>query len=65
MPDILRILVAILMAGTLIVLLLGLVNLGRGGEGSERRSNRLMMLRVGLQAAAVMLLGVLFYFGKK
>ena len=44
----------------LIVLLLGLVNMLRGG--SPNRSQQLMRLRVGLQAVAILVICVALYF---
>lgn len=48
------------MGATVCVLLAGLFFMLRGGEGDEKRSNRMMMMRVGFQAAAVALLGLMF-----
>ncbi len=55
-----------LMVAVVVVLALGILNLMRGGtdETSARRSNKLMSLRVALQAAAVLLLGLLMMTGK-
>ena len=44
----------------LIVLLLGLVNMLRGG--SPNRSQQLMRLRVGLQAVAILVICAALYF---
>ncbi len=51
------ILIAILMLGTLGVLIAGMVGLVR--EGDPRRSNRLMQWRVALQAAAIVLFAIM------
>lgn len=50
------IMIAIALASVLGVLVLGLVSMVRGGEISQKYSNRLMQLRVGLQALAVVLI---------
>jgi len=42
------------LAGVVIVLLLGLLNLARGGDPA--RSNRLMRWRIGLQGLAILLI---------
>ena len=47
-------LVPVLMAGVLLVLIVGVVNFARR-DHSSRTSNKLMQWRVGLQAAAVLL----------
>lgn len=58
-----------LMAGTFIVLLLGIIQMAKGGKGSAleqgERSNRLMVWRVGLQAAALALAFLVMYAMKK
>jgi hypothetical protein len=51
------ILIAILMLGTLGVLIAGMVGLVR--EGDPRRSNRLMQWRVALQAATIVLFAIM------
>jgi hypothetical protein len=48
-----------LMLGVLAVLVLGVLNLARGGDESGARSNRLMRWRIGLQAGVIALLGAL------
>jgi hypothetical protein len=60
MEELLRYLVPIAMAAVVIVLLLGLVNMMRGGSGST--SQKLMRWRVGLQFIAVILLMTALYF---
>lgn len=51
------------LGGTVLVLILGMVSLARGGEKGPRRSNRLMQARVIVQALAVglLLLGALLF----
>jgi hypothetical protein len=50
------------LGAVLVVLVLGMVNLFRGGEGSRSRSNQLMRLRVLLQFLAVVVLMALVWF---
>ncbi|MDX1580538.1 MAG: twin transmembrane helix small protein [Alphaproteobacteria bacterium] len=58
--NILIILVLIAVAATL---LLGVFSMAKGGEFNRKYSNKLMQLRVGLQALAVLLL-LLFLSGQ-
>jgi hypothetical protein len=52
------------LAGVFVILVLGVVNLARTDEGRVSRSNRLMRLRVLLQAIAIlMLVGLGFVAG--
>lgn len=53
-----------LMIATGVVLLTGVVFMARGGEFNRKYSNKLMVARVTLQAAAIVILGILFYIGK-
>jgi hypothetical protein len=53
-----------LMIATVLVLLVGIVFMARGGEVSQKYSGKLMVARVTLQGAAILILGVLFYLGK-
>jgi len=50
------------MAGVLIILVLGLVNLVRADENQASRSNQLMRLRVLVQFIAVMILVAIGFF---
>lgn len=50
------ILIVLALASVLGVLILGLVSMVRGCEVSQKYGNRLMQLRVGLQALAVVLI---------
>jgi len=43
-------------AGVVVTLGFGLYNLNKGGEGASARANKLMRLRIILQAVAVLLL---------
>ena len=44
---------------TLVILLVGVTAMGKGGDFNERYGNKLMRARVSLQLVAVMLLGLL------
>ena len=55
MSDIFTILLAVAMAGVLLVLFVGVGAMARGGEFNRRYGNRLMRLRVVLQAVALLL----------
>jgi hypothetical protein len=61
MEQALRILIPLVLLGVVAVLGLGFYALHRGGEFGRTWSNRLMRMRIGLQALAVALL-VLFVF---
>lgn len=56
----LALLLVLFMLATLGVLVVGLVGFLAGGTFNERHGNRLMRARVGLQFAAVLILGLLF-----
>lgn len=60
----LPILLGILMLAVVLVLFIGLFSMIRGGEFNRRYGNKLMVARVGLQGAAVLMLGLLFLIGK-
>ncbi len=57
-------LIGALMAAVLLVLVLGVLNIMRSGDDASRTSNKLMMMRVGLQATVILLIGVLFLVQK-
>jgi hypothetical protein len=61
----LTIVLFILMGATALVMILGIFNLAKGGteEQSRQGSNKLMMARVGLQAAAIMVFGLIIFLG--
>ncbi len=59
--TVLEILAAVAMGATLVVLLTGVIAMLRGGAFNRRYGNRLMRLRVALQAVALALLGLLMY----
>ncbi|MSO69198.1 MAG: twin transmembrane helix small protein [Alphaproteobacteria bacterium] len=64
MSTVVQILVYVAMAGTVVVLFMGLGTIGKGGKDGNR-GNRLMRWRVGLQLAAVALLAILVFVFKK
>ena len=57
-------LLMVLMVAVAIALVVGLAVMIRGGATNEKYGNKLMMWRVGLQAAALAVLGVLFLISK-
>ena len=59
----LKILVVIALAGTFVVLLAGLAAMVRGGGFNRQWGNKLMRLRVAIQALALALLFLLFMLG--
>lgn len=58
------ILILVLMLATVAVLVVGIVLMARGGEANAKYSNKLMSLRVVLQGATLLLLGLLFMSAK-
>jgi len=54
-----------LMAATLIVLVIGIILMARGGEVNRKYSNKLMSLRVVLQGCALAVVALLLYVTKK
>lgn len=59
-----HILILLLMLATLGVLIFGVITMMRGGEANRKNSNKLMTIRVWLQGATILLLGVMFMMGK-
>ena len=57
-----KILVAIATGAVAIVLIIGLYSLYRGGEFARTHSNRLMRLRVLLQAIAILVIMLVLFF---
>ncbi len=51
-----KLLVAIALASVVVVLCLGLYSMARGGEFNRKWGNKLMRLRVALQALAIVLI---------
>ena len=58
------VLIVLLMFATLGVLIAGVAMMGAGGEANKRYGNKLMMMRVSLQASAVLLLVFLYATSK-
>lgn len=48
-----------LMAATALVLLIGITLMARGGEANRKYGNKMMVLRVAFQAAALAVLAIL------
>ena len=65
MNSVLPILIAIAVAATFGALALGIISMARGGQFDSRNSNKLMRLRVILQFAAILLIGLAFLFSNK
>ena len=63
MVTVFKILALVAMAAVLIVLVRGLINMMRGGDGVT--SNKLMQARVLLQAVALALILLAVYFTRK
>jgi nitrogen fixation-related uncharacterized protein len=60
MSTIAPILIGVALAAVILVLLAGLFSMARGGEFNRKYGNKLMRARVGLQAAAIVLLILLW-----
>ena len=58
----LPIIVLILMIATVVALVAGLVLMAVGGKENKKHSNKLMVARVGLQAMALLMLLLMFFF---
>jgi len=54
-----------LMAATLLVLIVGISLMMRGGETNEKYSNKLMTARVILQGLTIAVLGIMFLMSGK
>jgi hypothetical protein len=65
MSSVLPVLIVIAALATFGALAFGLVSMVRGGEFNARNSNRFMRLRVFLQLAALVLIGIAFLFSSK
>ncbi len=61
MTTFLSVLLVALVAAVVLVLISGVVVMGRGGETNKRYGNKLMRLRVALQLAAIVVLVLLFF----
>ena len=62
--DPLFVLVILSMAGVAIVLLTGIGGFGRGGEFNKKYANKIMRLRILLQAIAILLIIFFVYFSR-
>jgi len=60
MSSVFPIIMAVLLAAVVVVLLLGVVSMARGGSFNKKHGNKLMRARVGLQALAIVVLGVVW-----
>jgi hypothetical protein len=58
--TVMNILLIVAMLATAAVLFTGIIGFVRGGEFNRKYGNKLMQARVGLQFAALAILGVLF-----
>lgn len=56
--------IAALMMATFGVLIAGVVLMGTGGKANAKYSNRLMVMRVSLQALVLIMLALLYAAGK-
>jgi hypothetical protein len=56
--------VLVMMLAVLVVLIVGVVSMMRGGEFDRKNSTKLMTLRVWLQAATIAMLGIMFLMSK-
>ena len=65
MSSILPVLIVVAVLATIGALALGLVSMVRGGDFNARNSNRFMRMRVMLQLAALVLIGIAFLFSAK
>lgn len=59
-----NILLIVLMLATLLALVVGVGMMAVGGEANKKFNNKMMMLRVALQAAALAVLAVLLLVGR-
>jgi hypothetical protein len=59
-----HLIVLILMLATLLVLVIGVSVMMRGGPLNEKYGNKLMVARVSLQGLTLLLVGILFLMGK-
>jgi hypothetical protein len=51
----------ILIVITMLILILGVLCMARGGTLNKKYGNRLMSLRVGFQALAILCIGIIYY----
>ena len=65
MDTLLPVLIFVAVLATFGALAVGIISMVRGGGFDSRNSNRLMRLRVIMQFAAVVLIGLAFLFSSK
>jgi len=65
MSSVLTVLLVLALAATVVVLVVGIFSMARGGEFNRRQSNNLMRLRVGFQVLALVLFGILLFLTGK
>ena len=65
MSSVLPVLIVVAVLVTIGALALGLVSMVRGGDFNARNSNRFMRMRVMLQLAALVLIGIAFLFSAR
>jgi NADH:ubiquinone oxidoreductase subunit 6 (subunit J) len=63
MTTLVTVLLVFALAGVLVVLTLGIIQMFRGGD--PRRSNKLMQARVLMQGLALLLLAILMLLGRR
>lgn len=59
--DLLNIVIVLALFATILVMMIGLFSMGRGGDLDKMISTRLMWARVGIQAFAILLLILAVY----
>jgi hypothetical protein len=64
MESVLTILIPIVVGLTLLILIVGVISMLRGGNFNARNSNRLMRLRVLSQLVAILLIGAFFLLAR-
>lgn len=62
MMTFLSILLAITLVALVVVLLIGVGAMSKGGEFNRKHGNKMMRLRVALQAVAVAIIVAMFFF---
>jgi hypothetical protein len=59
------ILMLVLMVATAVALVTGIIMMARGGAANQKYGNKMMTLRVILQASVLLVLGAMFLVGGK
>jgi hypothetical protein len=62
MMTVLSVLLALTLVALVIVLLVGVGAMSKGGEFNAKYGNKMMRLRVALQAVAVLIIAGMFFF---